>query len=81
MRGRSADRLAGQSDPLLHRLHRRSPREHAGDLRGATILEDANGDQHVHRELGYSRRVFPHRDTLPGDHNEPAQLDIRQDHV
>lgn len=81
LRGRSADHLVGQPDSLLHRVHRGPPRQYAGHLRGVTILEDANGDEHVHREPGDSGRVFPNRYTIPGDHDEPTQLDIREDDV
>lgn len=62
-------------------MYRRPPRQHARHLRGVAILENANRDEHVHREPGYCGRVFPNRYTVPRHNDEPTQLDIREDNV
>lgn len=81
LRGRSADHFVGQPGSLLHRVYRRPPRQHAGHLRGVAVLENANCNEHVHREPGDSGRVFPNRYTVPRHNDESTQLDIREDNV
>jgi len=59
----------------------RSGGQHAGHIRGDPVLQDADGDQHVHRQPGHSRRVFPDRYTVPDRHHVHGVLAVRQRHV
>lgn len=56
-------------------------RQHPGHLRRPEVLQDADRDQHLHREPGPGRRVLPGGHTLPSHDHEPQRLGLRQGHV
>ena len=39
-------------------------RQHSGDLRCSEVLQDADGDKHLHSHAGSGRRVLPRRHTI-----------------